>query len=1157
MYSSTSLPSECAPASGDVARKKGAWLGRRYSRSRRALLVGALTLAVYPFPKFSLPVQASPGRARASGRIVANEVVHVLPARSIGELTRPAAGLIGIDAGSTGPSVLLFTSPVVDARQLFDFVGVHWTVARGAEDSMYVELRASRDGSSWNDWTAVTHHEDMRDEDRNELFAGPFGVSASRFAQYRVWLTGGDPDAIGQFALTFMDVSDLNASPVARVLDGLRGTFAGMWSAEAAAAPVGASKILTRQDWGADENLMQWPARYQRVQKAIVHHTVTSDGGSDVAAAIRSIYYFHAVTRGWGDIGYNYIVDKFGNIWTGRQGGDHAIAGHAYGWNNGTIGIAALGDYSSAQPTSPLQGAIANIIAMKFAQLGLQPFGAEVFVHQEENSSGQWSNVMSSPPNIIGHRDANYIQSQTGGQTACPGNGIYNMLDGLRRLAQSATQNGFTNLAYIDGNLPKAGFPGAVLQVPLTVANRGMTQIPAGTTVSYRILKSGNIVVPQGGAATLQAAVAPGSVGTVNVPFSVPVIGNYIARWDLQTNGQWWNSLYGNPVRDQAFRAADWSADWVTDTVPISWVAGEQRVVTVTVLNDGGRTWPAIGTNPVRLGYKWVSNATGNQFPGANFSSLPADVAPGQQVTLAISITAPPYPTNYTLYLDLYKQNEFAFADKGVAPDDTPTGVSVDFKAGYLVTPTNFTAGQVATVPVVITNLGKGTFPVSNSFPVNLGYHWYSSAGQTVAWDGARTKLPADLLAGQSVQVQAQVTAPQTGGSYRLAFDLVQEGVGWFSGKGVQPSSLAIGVQGPVVASYGATYEPGVTTLAMSGEKASVPITVKNTSNFAWLAAGANPVTLSYHWSSPTGQTIVWDGLRTKLPSDVVPGASVQLQASIAFPSTPGQYTLRWDLAHEGVSWFSGKGVKTFDQPVSVSPAQQLFYGGSIDASRTPTTMAIAMVAAVPLRVQNLSNFDFGADVNLSYHWYDSSGKTVMWDGMRTSLAGLKQGEVRSVTAQVQVPAVAGQYTLKWDVVREGVTWFSSQGMQIPAYAVKVDVPQYGAQYIVPPSAAGQAGGIVSVPVTLMNTGSQTWIGGQYNLSYHIYRASGEVLVWDGMRTALPGAVGTGQNASLQAQVRLPAEAGSYVIRFDIVVEGVLWFSGTGVPAGSVTLTAQ
>src|SRR5207247_10623153 len=58
---------------------------------------------------------------------------------------------------------------------------------------------------------------------------------------------------------------------------------------------------------------------------------------------------------------------------------------------------------------------------------------------------------------------------------------------------------------------------------------------------------------------------------------------------------------------------------------------------------------------------------SGNTFSGTNRVALPNDVQPGQTITLQIPVTAPVYPTNYTVSLDLYKQNEFAFADKGIA----------------------------------------------------------------------------------------------------------------------------------------------------------------------------------------------------------------------------------------------------------------------------------------------------------------------------------------------------------------------------------------------------------------------------------------------------------------------------------------------------------
>jgi len=961
--------------------------------------------------------------------------------------------------------------------------------------------------------------------------------------------------------MTFMDVNDLNAGPVARLVNDVVGAAKDVARsftepAVASAAPAGATRILSRGDWAADENLMKWVPRTYPVRKAVVHHTVTDDGGSNVAATIRSIYYFHAVTRGWGDIGYSYLLDKYGNVWAGREGGDGTEAGHAYGWNKGSIGIAAVGTYSTKAPTPAMVGAIANIIATKFAQFGVQPFGADQFTHQEQASDGTWDNITSNPPNVQGHRDCNYIESQTGGQTACPGNALYGQLATIRSMAQNAVNQGYVQMPYLETNLPKAGYPGDSIPVGVTVMNRGKTSIPAGTNVSYKVLQKGKVVTSQGASAGIGTDIGPGGVGVVTVPLQTPAVGNYIVRWDLQTNGSWWNSLFGTPVRDQYFRGADWSADWVSDNVPISWAAGEVKMIQVSITNDGGRVWNATGAGPVKLGYKWVSNATGNTFPGMVQVPMPFDVQPGQNIKLQIPVVAPAYPTQYTMYLDLYKENEFAFADKGIAPDDTPTGVSVDFKAAYqLGSQPTFTAGQTTTVPVTITNLGRGTFPVANSFPINLGYHWTTPTGQSVIWDGARTKLGGDLLAGQATTVNAAIIAPTTGGNFLLKLDLVQEGVAWFSSKGVTPGTTQVNIAGPLVPSFGAGYQPSTSSLAFAGSRTTVPVTITNTSNFTWAASGSNPVRLSYHWASSAGATLVWDGLRTLLTTDVPVGASVTLQASVAFPSTGGTYVLRWDMVQDGVSWFSGKGVATTDQRVSVSAAKAAFYGGSLDVSRVPASLGVGQVATVPLRVQNLSNFEFDSSVNLSYHWYDGNGNAVTWDGLRTPLAGIRVNEVRAIDATVQTPAATGTYALRFDIVREGVTWFSGAGMQLAAITVTVQVPPYGATYIVPPTLTVTAGAASMIPITITNTGSLTW-DPVFNLAYHIYSQSGAVLVWEGVRTDLPASVAPGQSVTVNAVVNAPP-AGTYTIKFDLVQEGVAWFSSQGVSIGSATLEAK
>ena len=74
---------------------------------------------------------------------------------------------------------------------------------------------------------------------------------------------------------------------------------------------------------------MTWAPQFYATKKLVVHHTDTSDDYTDRAGAeaqIRSIYYYHSVTQGWGDIGYNFLIDKFGNVYEGRYSRDYAGA---------------------------------------------------------------------------------------------------------------------------------------------------------------------------------------------------------------------------------------------------------------------------------------------------------------------------------------------------------------------------------------------------------------------------------------------------------------------------------------------------------------------------------------------------------------------------------------------------------------------------------------------------------------------------------------------------------------------------------------------------------------------------------------------------------------------------------------------------------------
>ena len=245
------------------------------------------------------------------------------------------------------------------------------------------------------------------------------------------------------------------------------------------------------------------------------------------------------------------------------------------------------------------------------------------------------------------------------------------------------------------------------------------------------------------------------------------------------------------------------------------------------------------------------------------------------------------------------------------------------------------------------------------------------------------------------------------------------------------------------------------------------------------------------------------------------------------------------------------------EQTVSVQAYVAPFYGGSLGVDQTPATMGTKLVVSVPVKIENMSNFDWGSNVNLSYHWYDAADNVVAWDGLRTSLAGTPKTVIAAVNAQIAVPSTPGTYKLRYDIVQEGVAWFSGQGMQTPVKTVTVIDPPLSALYAVPANVSGSVNSMVTVPVTITNVGTTTWQPGAFNAAYHIYVANGPLLVWDGVRTALPAAVAPGQAATLNVIVKMPAGPGMYLLRFDVVQEGVAWFSGQGVPMGSATLQVQ
>ena len=138
--------------------------------------------------------------------------------------------------------------------------------------------------------------------------------------------------------------------------------------------------IITRKGWGADESLREKEFGYTTsVKVAFVHHTATGNNYTcaEAPSVLRGIYRYHVVSNGWRDIGYNFAIDKCGNIYEGRAGGvaKPVMGAHTLGFNTDSVGIAVLGTYSSTNPPAAATTSVAKLTAWKLGLYGVNPTG--------------------------------------------------------------------------------------------------------------------------------------------------------------------------------------------------------------------------------------------------------------------------------------------------------------------------------------------------------------------------------------------------------------------------------------------------------------------------------------------------------------------------------------------------------------------------------------------------------------------------------------------------------------------------------------------------------------------------------------------------------------------------------------------------------------
>jgi hypothetical protein len=472
-------------------------------------------------------------------------------------------------------------------------------------------------------------------------------------------------------------------------------------------------------------------------------------------------------------------------------------------------------------------------------------------------------------------------------------------------------------------------------------------------------------------------------------------------------------------------------------------------------------------------------------------------------------------------------------------------------------------------------------------------------SGLTVVYDGTlgQGPLTKTTIVGSTHTITAP--SPQTD-----AANVWNGFVSWSDG-GAAQHNVTLGAQDTTYTAtfgnaFGATYTGSPPTSWQVGQTQTYNVTVKNTGVSTWAAGGNNPVHLGIHFGDASDACCTWaTDERFMLPNDVPPNGTATLAVQVTAPTTAGSYVLRAQMVAEQLAWFDQiqkTNVTVSSGPVATStftPTPTQTSTSTVVATSTPTrtgtptftpTPSGAALAAeytsTPLtgwlpgqtQVYSVTVKNTGTETwlangtnrtRLGIHFGDASDGCCAWatDQRFALSADLAPGASQSFSVAVTAPTTAGAYVLRHQMVKEGVAWFSQ------IQKTNVSVGTLAASYASSPPTAWQPGVPRTVPVTVTNTGTQTWVVAEPNpvhLSVTFGGASDACCSWaTDQRVILPNDLPAGASVTLNVQVIPPTTTGSYVLRNRMVKENVAWFDQlqkvdvtVGTPAATPTSTS-
>ena len=547
--------------------------GLSVRRGRVLVLASVLVVApmVTGFPQLSSSVTAHPVKSHV--RQVGFIKSSVASMRAAKDATKPVLSTPGTPDPITTARAGAVT-PVQDVAGAVTVVGVTWPKgAVSAKDQFQIRTLTR---ATWSRWQSLDV--DQSDgPDPTEAATATAGTSAyvvTGASKYEVRSLTTNPAAPTAATVQVVDPGQSSADSIQQ-------------APGAAAAATAKPIIYSRAAWGANESLRKAAPSYGKVLLGFVHHTDSANSytAAQVPAMIRGMYAYHVQTLGWNDIGYNFLVDRFGRTWEGRFGGmDKAVVGaQTMNFNAVSMGVSAIGNYEATAIPSAMADALKRVIAWKFSLGGIPATGTVL-------ANGKYLQRVS------GHRDAF--------PTACPGRNLYAQLPAIRTGAAAliATQS----RSIINRDVDRNGAADA-LSYSLGAGGTSITGSVSLLTSAPRTPVRSGVVIGAGWNALRSASLSPDLNGDGKADvIALDPAGNRLRIYLGNGRGSFAGVLYrgrGWNVFTRIIAAGDRNGDGHNDILAIN-------VNGYMVFYPGNGAGSFFGGRVIRTGWNTISSLT-------------------------------------------------------------------------------------------------------------------------------------------------------------------------------------------------------------------------------------------------------------------------------------------------------------------------------------------------------------------------------------------------------------------------------------------------------------------------------------------------------------------------------------------------------------------